>query len=372
APYRTPAIRAVRSFLGRVLPDQAALDPESSAVALSTGRSAASRRLWHSSPMANVTWLPPTPGDGVFTRAEALAQGHSDDQLQAWVRQGRVRRLRPGIFASGPAPDRADARLLERAQGLARRHPDRVAISHHAALLMHGVAVFGVPMGILHAVRLSGAPRSSPGLLLARPRTPPPTVTVHGAFVVRPEVAVVQVACLYGLNAGLVSADSAVHRGLVDTRSLADEVGRIGCIPGVEKARRVVQLCRAGAESPGETLVRLAAEQAGLATQTQFPINDRGQPPFAFADLRVRGTRTLVEFDGAVKYAGAQGREALVKEKLREDRIRRLGWTIERVVWRDLGDPQALQVRLLDAAQRGGSALDVSKEPNSDRNRSAS
>ncbi|MGB3256848.1 MAG: hypothetical protein WBA72_02570 [Ornithinimicrobium sp.] len=322
--------------------------------------------------MANVTWLPPTPVGSIFTRAEALAEGHTDDQLQAWVRQGRVRRLRPGVFASGPAPDRADARLLERAHGLARRHGDRVAISHHAALLMHGVAVIGVPMGILHAARLSGAPRSAPGLSLARPRTPPPTMTVHGAVAVRPEVAVVQVACLYGLRAGVVSADSAVHRGLVERRSLIDEVRRIGSIPGVEKARRVVQLCRAGAESPGETLVRLAAEQAGLATQTQFPISDAGQPPFAIADLRLLGTRTLVEFDGAVKYAGAQGREALVKEKLREDRIRRLGWLIERVVWRDLDDPRALQVRLQEAAQRGGHTRDVSKELNNDRSRSAS
>ncbi len=322
--------------------------------------------------MANVTWLPPTPGRGVFTRAEALAAGHTDDQLQVWVRQGQARRLLPGVFASGPPPEHADERLLERAHGLARRHEDRVAISHHAALLMHGVAVFGVPMGILHVARLRGAARSSAGVSVGRPRTPPPTMKVHGAVVVQPTVAVVQVACLYGLRAGLVSADSALHRGLVDTASLREEVTRIGSIPGVERARRVVQLCRAGAESPGETLVRLAAEQVGMATQTQFPISDGPQPPFAFADLRIMGTRTLVEFDGAVKYAGAQGREALVREKLREDRIRRRGWLIERVVWRDLEDPEALQVRLREAAQRGGAALDVSNEPNRDRNRPAS
>ncbi len=322
-------------------------------------------------PMADVSWHLLAGNGPVFTRAEALAAGHTDDNLQVWVRQGRVRRLRPGIFAQGAAPQHADARLVERAHGLARRHGDRVAISHHAALLMQGVTVFGVPMGTLHAARLVGAARSSPGLSLARPRTPPPTVKVHGATVVRPEVAVVQVACLYGLKAGLVAADSALHRGVLDRSMLANEVSRVGSIPGAEKARMIVRLCREGAESPGETLLRLAAEQLGLTTQTQFPISESGHQPFAFADLRIVGTRALLEFDGALKYAGAQGRDALVKEKVREDRIRRLGWLLERVVWRDLDDPVALKARLKDIAQRGGAALDLSNELNSDRSRTA-
>lgn len=322
--------------------------------------------------MADVSWSPTAVKKAVFTRSEALAAGHTDDNLQAWVREGRVRRLRPGIFAHGESPEHADARLVERAYGLARRHGDRVAISHHAALLMHGVAVFGVPMSILHAVQLAGAARSSTGLTLARPRRLPPTVAIHGATVVRPEVAVVQVACLYGINAGLVAADSALNRGLLDTALLANETTRIGAIPGVEKARMVGRLCRDGSESPGETLLRLAVEEVGMTAETQFPINDGGRTPFAFADLRIVGTHALLEFDGAVKYAGAQGREALVKEKAREDRIRRLGWLIERVVWRDFDNPGALRERLKDIAQRGGLALDVSKDPNSDRNRSAS
>ncbi len=322
--------------------------------------------------------MPPVPAQltdrtaGVFTRADAISLGYNDDDLATWVRSGDTRRLRRGIFASGPVPEYADARLIERAHGLSRRHGNRLAISHHAALLLHGVAVHGVPMGTLHAARLSGNARSASGLLIARPRVPPPTTQIGDVVAVRPEVAVVQVACAYGYRAGVVAADSALHTGSMDRAALNREIERIGAITGVEKARIVRRLCRDGVESPGETLLRLMVEELGMTAQTQYPISEGGRPPFAFADLRIVGTHALLEFDGAVKYAGAQGREALIKEKAREDRIRRLEWLIERVVWRDFDNPLALRERLKDVAQRGGLALDVSNDPKSDRSRSAS
>ncbi|MGC1207120.1 MAG: type IV toxin-antitoxin system AbiEi family antitoxin domain-containing protein [Ornithinimicrobium sp.] len=309
---------------------------------------------------------------GVFTRADAISLGYHDDDLAAWVRSGSARRLRRGIFAGGPTPEYADARLVERAQGLSRRHSGRLAISHHAALLVHGVAVYGVPLGTLHAARLSGNARSASSLLIARPRGRPPTVSVADVVTVRPEVAVVQVACTYGFVAGLVAADSALHTGAMDRTALEGEIERVGGLPGVQRARTVAARCREGAESPGETLLRVAVEDLGLKVETQFPISEGDRPPFAYADLRIVGTRVLLEFDGAVKYAGAQGREALVKEKSREDRIRRWGWLMERVVWRDFDHPSALRERLKDVVQRSGVDSRVSNDPNSARSRSAS
>ena len=54
----------------------------------------------------------------------------------------------------------------------------------------------------------------------------------------------------------------------------------------------------------------------------------------------------FVEFDGAVKYSGADGRQALVDEKHREDELRRLGYRVVRLTWRDLADPERV-ARLL-------------------------
>ncbi|MDQ5839792.1 MAG: hypothetical protein M3537_01290, partial [Chloroflexota bacterium] len=63
-------------------------------------------------------------------------------------------------------------------------------------------------------------------------------------------------------------------------------------------------------------------------------------------DVMVRGV-LVVEFDGAVKYEGAQGREALVAEKKREDLLRQLGHGIVRLVWSDLAVPARVQAKML-------------------------
>ena len=50
------------------------------------------------------------------------------------------------------------------------------------------------------------------------------------------------------------------------------------------------------------------------------------------ADFRIKGTRILVEFDGATKYAVGD-RATLFEEKRREDALRRVGWVVVRLVW---------------------------------------
>ena len=60
----------------------------------------------------------------------------------------------------------------------------------------------------------------------------------------------------------------------------------------------------------------------------------------------------MVEFDGAVKYDGAEGREALVAEKKREDRIRELGYQVVRLTWAELADPHRLLARIRSALAR--------------------
>jgi hypothetical protein len=74
-------------------------------------------------------------------------------------------------------------------------------------------------------------------------------------------------------------------------------------------------------------------------------------------DLLVAGC-VVVEFDGLVKYAGAQGRHALAAEKVREDRLRALGYEVVRLTWPDLDRPGRVDSLVRSALQRraGGSA----------------
>ena len=69
---------------------------------------------------------------------------------------------------------------------------------------------------------------------------------------------------------------------------------------------------------------------------------------FAWPDVGVVG-----EFDGRIKYgrqlAGSDPHGVVFAEKLREDALRRAGWTVVRWTWADLKSPRRLVQRLLDA-----------------------
>ena len=92
---------------------------------------------------------------------------------------------------------------------------------------------------------------------------------------------------------------------------------------------------------------------AGLpAPLLQAWITDEDGVAVARVDFLFREHGTVVEFDGLVKYAEADGREALAQEKQREDRLRELGYEVVRLTWRDLADPALVRRRILAAFTR--------------------
>lgn len=122
--------------------------------------------------------------------------------------------------------------------------------------------------------------------------------------------------------------------------------------PGMVSARRAVAQASPTAESPGESRCRLILIQLGLSVVPQFTIRDPhgrfiGRVDFFLPDLGV-----VVEFDGDSKYAVAAGgaQQALIAEKGRENAIRRLGYGIVRVTWKDLQDPQTIAGWIWDQA----------------------
>src|SRR6476619_7517984 len=78
----------------------------------------------------------------------------------------------------------------------------------------------------------------------------------------------------------------------------------------------------------------------------------------AHSDFGWPECRTGGEFDGAQKYGrlllpGEKPGDAVFKEKVREDRIRALGWHVVRWTWRDLDDRQELAARIGRALKHG-------------------
>lgn len=142
-----------------------------------------------------------------------------------------------------------------------------------------------------------------------------------------------------GAPAGTIAADHALHHGLVTTDELFAACTFVTGHPHSSRCRTMNAMVDGRRESVGETRVGILAFTAGIRLVPQVTILDEHGDFVARVDFVVEGTKVIVEFDGKGKYAEG-GADVLFAEKRREDRLRRLGWTVVRVTWADLYRPE--------------------------------
>lgn len=291
-----------------------------------------------------------TSRGGIFSSADAGRCGVGPSALERLRKDHLVVRVRRGAYVLAE-PWRAASpeerhRLTTRAILLTR--PPADAASHHAAVLLHGVDTWGVDLGVVdvasgvRAVRRRGTLRSHPRPLRA-------TSLVGCARCVPLPLALLQTSAWSGVVPGVCSLDDALH----DERcTLGDLRGALTLLPEHEQGAAGAALRRVDArsESVGETRTRLLLLDLGLRVESQVPLT-LPSGARARADLVVEGV-VVVEFDGLVKYAGADGRHALAAEKQRERGIWDLGYEVERVIWSELDRPARLYDRVRAAEHR--------------------
>jgi len=287
----------------------------------------------------------------VFPAARAMVLGLTRADLRGLLRERRIVRLHRGWYATRLPRDDADLHRL-RVEALLAEYAGRAVATDASALLRLGIATWRPDLRRVHlALTDPDANRHRKADLVVHPHRPaarllrprPAAGTVH------PAVAIAS-AGLRDPRSFLVPGDDALRRGLVTAAELAAAVDGLGRRHGAAGVRAVRDWCDPRHESPGETLVAHLLRLAGHELDPQFVVPGTGQWTRGGqgyrADLRLRGTRVLVEFDGRVKYEDPQ---TLWEEKLREDRIRSLGWVVVRVTMADLRDPAAVRARV-DAA----------------------
>lgn len=103
-----------------------------------------------------------------------------------------------------------------------------------------------------------------------------------------------------GLSA-LVSADAALHSGQLSITDLAEALDRFRRHAGIQHVRAALAGADGRHESPGETRAAFVKRLVGFDVEPQVEVVAEGRT--YRADFRIVGTRVLVEFDGAVKYA---------------------------------------------------------------------
>ena len=139
--------------------------------------------------------------------------------------------------------------------------------------------------------------------------------------------------------------DAALARHVTTRADLTAALDLPGARYGLADARAAVDAVDPKAESPGETRTRLILVAAGLDVRSQVTIEDV-DGAVGRVDFLVGG-RVVVEFDGLVKYDGADGKLALAREKVREDRLRAAGFRVVRLTWADLAHPERVVDRVL-------------------------
>ena len=310
---------------------------------LSTGRLRAAQRTGHDGPV-DLEQL--ARGDVVST-AQLAAAGHHDKAIAAAVRAGALVPLLRGWYAVRPARDARDLHWL-RTVAARRRFGGRALISHQSLLVAQGLPDYRLDLGTVHLTRRGpGQTRNSPGVKVHRPLTVlPPGLVPPTPDRVPTAIGIVQ-AGLEGVPlSALVAADAALHRELVTPAELEAACLLHARCRGIGQVRSILREADARIESPGESVIGHRLRALGL--EPQFEVHtDVGT---RYADFRVRGTRVLVEFDGARKYdndgTAAPRSSASFLEKRREDAMRRKGWFFARFVWSELDDVPLIRARV--------------------------
>lgn len=282
---------------------------------------------------------------GVFTTAQAYAIGHGRKSLLALQTEKAIVSLGRSAYAvAGAVPDDPVERHTVSVRAALLMYPDAAPCG--ASLLAYkGVAGWGLPLDRVDLVRpvdkevLTQMCRLRPPHPLLRP------VDTEGPEPVAKALALTAID--HGFAPAVVSADDALRRDLTTAASLGSVVEALDRWPYASRAHTMLALTDGRSESVGESRLRMLLRFADIDVVPQVRIED---PPgsgllVARVDFLVEGTNIIVEFDGKVKYAAGDP-EVVWKEKRREDRLRRLGYVVIRVVWSDLEQPAQLLARI--------------------------
>jgi hypothetical protein len=269
--------------------------------------------------------------------------------LRRGVRRGRLIKVRHGAYAfSDEWTVLGDVdRYALHSRAAMRTLGDRVAASHHSACALHELALWDVPLDAVHVTRLDdGSGRSERDIRHHQGLVLPDDVQLFEGFqVIRPVRAALESAMLSGVERGLVTVNSGLHRRLFRAEELEIQRRRMQAWPGAQHLQIVTRLADERIASVGESRsLHLFWSQGLPMPEMQVEVWD-GSRLVGVVDFLWRKHRLIVEFDGRVKYQtylrpGEEPGDAVVREKRREDTIRRLtGWRVLRLTWADLAHP---------------------------------
>jgi hypothetical protein len=276
---------------------------------------------------------------------------------------GRLHRITRGVFLAAAAWSELTAAQRHRLQviAIAAELDCSETISHRSAAALWGIPILGVfPSGLEVTTERRRGGRSE-GRIRRRclGLDGVATTSYLGLTVTTPAQTAVDLARGPSFAASVVSLDAVLNRRGGGPLATAEELGAAllatGERRGGRRAQYAVSFATDLSESVGESRSRVAIHQAGfprpeLQVEFRDAVGSVGRVDFWWPEFNLVG-----EFDGLVKYRderlrnGRSAEQVVIDEKLREDRLRRLGPRVVRWVNGDVDDPRRLYRILIEA-----------------------
>lgn len=284
---------------------------------------------------------------GLFTTAQARSLGISPVTLARHVSSGRLRHPMRGVYCFADAADPDPVGWHRQLCVGALLLYDDAVLCSVSAIVAHGLPVHACNLARPYLRRSVDRGRGAKGVGVRRQAAH--AIPTPSGMAVPIPTALVEVAIDAGVISAVVAADAALHTGQVTADELADRIEEMGNWPGAGKARSMGRFADASSESVAESITRVLLALRKIDLQPQVVIRDERSGFVARVDFLVAGTKVVLEVDGKLKYAGADGAQVLWDEKRREDSLRRLGYVVVRIYWSDLEQPRRLYAKVFAA-----------------------
>jgi hypothetical protein len=293
---------------------------------------------------------------------------HVDDSraLRRDVERGLLVAVRRGAFVERVTWDESNSRERH----LLRARAALAAASRPCALSgLSAAAVWGMPISndwpaeVTMLDEWRGGGRSEPGVRKTAAGFATARIgLIDGIRVTSLARTALDVARLSSFSDAVGSVDWALWRKNPRAVTMEDLVAELESLhprAGGRHLRRVIGFATSLSDSFGESATRAGIHQLGF-TPPELQVEFRDAEGLIVPDFFWRETRQAAEFDGKAKYTRVEFTrgdpvEVLWKEKKREDRLRRLGCGVTRILTEHVAQPRRLERLLLDAGiPRGG------------------
>lgn len=301
-------------------------------------------------------------GADQFVLAREARQLGTERQLYRRMHRGELVRLRAGVFLPTSVWTSLDSDAQYRARVAAAAASDpQMQVSHDSAAALWRLPILGAwPSKVHETVDVATGGRSTPTVRRHTTGLDPSCVRIDGINATSLARTAIDIAAGQDFARAVVIVDAALsgrHLPLttgLDTQELRRELESYPS-RAPARVRRVLDVADDRAQSPGESFSRVQMLALGAPTpELQVQFADRqgriGPVDFYRPELDIVG-----EFDGKSKYGkqrlyqkGLTLEEILLREKRREDRIRRLVSGFIRWDWPLVRNPREFALLLLD------------------------